>query len=673
MSSDYQRRDTIVKSIPSPKQCSTLLDDEMTRCTEIPTHGNPLERCHIHHEQYRTMTKRYKEAQKFVDETFAGALIPSKEDVQNYTSIPTILEQACLVKKYVNAIREERAGRDIHHKRFFLKMDDGHRIRFNTLARQMAEAVEIRDTLEARAVALYMEDHPAKDWIEEFQAAPLDKEDNEATRPGEGIFSYIRAKQDKLWETVASEENDDVIELKLQFERQKYLRFFAHILEPQIFWTAYFRDTGKTPPLEGPEERNHRDTLTNAWLQYTRRIIFHDSHLFAKSLDKVSFKDFVMDDDFGSEDVLRITTMYERRLEMGLRWWKDSLTEAIEIKDSSEASANMGSLANRFKILGGWIYNNSRNTLAPNKVWWILLTTDAPAKDAEHRYVRLCCNFDELHTFLTFRALLQSHDTPSFCADESFDSLRNSSATRNHLSLCGVVLADLVQGRRGFQSPGPVPSPIPAKRRGCITWVELEMRPYMFGALRNKPDSFTKAFLQELRSRPDLFTVVTRSDTDPPRKINWFGKVTDPIRRRQFEAPSQPAQNAPTGRGRWEVMRSAANVFYGGGQVPGPVDKAAGPGYLSDTLDNNRGPEGRMERSFFLHKRFPVKYFLILSASPTMNVHDLARQLAWVAFRAHGLVQGEYDKEKYDKASDVLFKKHARERLSFLPDSGHMS
>ncbi|KAJ7018731.1 hypothetical protein C8F04DRAFT_1198586 [Mycena alexandri] len=661
MSPDYQRRDTI----PPPKQCSTLLDDEMTRCTEIPTHGNPLQRCHMHHEQYRTMTKRYKEAQKFVDETFAGALIPSKEDVQNYTSIPKILEQARLVKKYVNAIREERAGRDIHHKRFFLKMDDGHRIRFNTLARQMTEAVEIRDALEAWAVALHMEDHPAKDWMEEFQTAPLGKEDDEATRPGEGVFSYICAKQDKLWETVASEENDDVIELKLQL-----CAFKAHenhvpgSLPPVSRRKAdtaavntrnistYFRDTGKTPPLEGPEERNRRDTLTNAWLQYTRRIIFHDSHLFAKSLDKVSFKDFVMDDDFGSDDVLRITTMYGRRLEMGLRWWKDSLTEAIKIKDSSEASANMGSMANRFKILGGWIYNNSRNTPAPNKVWWILLTTDAPANNAEHRYVRLCCNFDELHTFLTFRALLQRQDTPSFCADESFDSLRNSSATRNHLSLCGVVLADLIPGKRGFQPPGPVPSPIPAKRRGCITWVELEMRPYMFGALRNKPDSFTKAFLAELRSRPDLFTVVTRSDTDPARKINWFGKVMHPIRRRQFEAPSQPVQNAPI--------------------VPGPVDKAAGQGYLSDALDNNRGAEGRMERSFFLHKRFPVKYFLILSASPIMNVHDLARQVAWVAFRAHGLVQGEYNKEKYDKASDVLFKKHARERLSFLPDGGHM-
>ncbi|KAJ7756712.1 hypothetical protein B0H14DRAFT_2294391, partial [Mycena olivaceomarginata] len=71
---------------------------------------------------------------------------------------------------------------------------------------------------------------------------------------------------------------------------------------------------------------------------------------------------------------------------------------------------------------------------------------------------------------------------------------------------------------------------------------------------------------------------------------------------------------------------------------------------------------------FFFHKRFPVKYFLILDASATSNVHDLARQVAWAAFRAQGLVQGDYDERKYDKASDVLFIKSARERLSFLPD-----
>jgi hypothetical protein len=67
------------------------------------------------------MTKRYKEAQKFVDETLAEALIPTKEEILGYTSIPTILEKARLMKKYVNAIRAERTGRDIHHNRFFLK------------------------------------------------------------------------------------------------------------------------------------------------------------------------------------------------------------------------------------------------------------------------------------------------------------------------------------------------------------------------------------------------------------------------------------------------------------------------------------------------------------------------------------------------------------------------
>jgi hypothetical protein len=28
-------------------------------------------------------------------------------------------------------------------------------------------------------------------------------------------------------------------------------------------------------------------------------------------------------------------------------------------------------IENRFKILGGWIYNNSRETPASNKVWYV--------------------------------------------------------------------------------------------------------------------------------------------------------------------------------------------------------------------------------------------------------------------------------------------------------------
>lgn len=93
----------------------------MTRCSDVPTDGYPIERCRVHHKQYQTMTKRYKEAQKFVDETLAGALIPTKEEALGYTSVSTILEKARLLKKYVNAIREERTGREIHHKRFLMK------------------------------------------------------------------------------------------------------------------------------------------------------------------------------------------------------------------------------------------------------------------------------------------------------------------------------------------------------------------------------------------------------------------------------------------------------------------------------------------------------------------------------------------------------------------------
>ncbi|KAJ7146628.1 hypothetical protein C8R44DRAFT_757905 [Mycena epipterygia] len=616
------------KSTSSPRtsaKCSTLLDDEMTRCSEIPTHGSPVERCRVHHEQYRTMTKRYKDAQKFVDETLGGSLIPMKAEVLAYTSVPLILEKARLLKKCP--------------------------------PKQMTEAVEIRDALEARALELYKGEHPAKDWIEEFQTTPLDEEE-EGLQPGDDIFTYLRSKQDKIRAQAALNEEDDLIGLKLRFEREKYLHCFQHILEPEEFWTEYFRTTGKTPhlilPRIGTAEIHSPMPCCNT--------------LGGSSMNKVSFKDFVMDDDFGMDDVLRVHHMYQRRLKMGLRWWKDSLTEAIAIKDSSEASANMGNIQNRFKILGGWIYNNSRNTPAPNKVWWTMFSIESPEKDTENRYVRLCCNFDELHTFLTFSALMLSSIAPSFCTDSlNFDTPRHAITTRSHLSLCGVILIDLVNGSQRHKYPCPVPSVIPAKKSGCITWVELQSRSYMFGAIRNEPDEFTTTFLKELRARPDLFAVITRSDTDPPRHIESFGDVTDAMRVRQFEAPFQPVENAPAGRGPWKVMRSAMNVLYGGGD--GPWDKETG--YLQPEFNRTKDARGRTESSFFVHKKFPVKYFLILNASPTGHGHDLARQVAWAAFRAKGLVQGNYDERRYNKASDVLFTQHARERLAFLPDGDY--
>ncbi|KAF8177823.1 hypothetical protein K438DRAFT_1726697 [Mycena galopus ATCC 62051] len=653
------------------QQCLTLLEDEMTRCPDPPTDGYPIARCRVHHEQYRTMTKRYKEAQKFVDDTFSSSLIPTKEDILDYTSVSTILEKARMMKQYVNAIREERAGREIHHGRFFMKVDSGHKMRLNILAKQMTHGVEIRDALEARAMALHLQDHPAKDWVEEFQKAPFEHEDldeDDGIQPDQDLFSYIRSKEDRVREHAALNEQDDLIALRMRFEREKILQFFEIFLEPETFWLNRFRSEGK--PEKIVELRNNISLNTNAWLQYLRRIIFHNPQLLARSRDKVSLKDFIMDEDFGIDDMLQIGSMLKKRLHIGLRWWKDSWTEAVAMKGNPDAAANMGNIENRFKILGGWIYNSSRETPASNKVWYNILSADMPEQDTENRYVRLCSNFDELHRFLSFSAFGMS-PTPRWCT-KSFggkDGLRDSQATRVHLSLCGVVLADLVNGiqeAKEFKAKhsGPVPSTLPAKTSGCITWVEMETRAYMFGAIRNQPDDFSLTFLRELRARPDLFAVVTRSETDPPLKVESFGTVTDQIRFRKFEAPFQPVESAPAGRGTWEVVRSAVNILYGGGQ--GPAKEMTG--LLSPAYNNTLGEGGRKEVSLFYHKRFPVKYFLILSASPAMNIHTLARQVAWAAFRANGLVQGNYDENKYNKASDVLFTKHARERLSFLPE-----
>jgi hypothetical protein len=91
--------------------------------------------------------------------------------------------------------------------------------------------------------------------------------------------------------------------------------------------------------------RNNIRLNTNAWLQYLRRIIFHNPQLLARSRDKVSLKDFIMDDDFGIDDMLRIGSMLKKRLHIGLRWWKDSWTEAVAMKGNPDAAASMGNIS----------------------------------------------------------------------------------------------------------------------------------------------------------------------------------------------------------------------------------------------------------------------------------------------------------------------------------------
>jgi hypothetical protein len=92
-------------------------------------------------------------------------------------------------------------------------------MRLNILAKQMTHGVEIRDALEARAMALHLQDHPAKDWVEEFQKAPFEHEDldeDDGIQPDQDLFSYIRSKEDRVREHAALNEQDDLIALRMR-------------------------------------------------------------------------------------------------------------------------------------------------------------------------------------------------------------------------------------------------------------------------------------------------------------------------------------------------------------------------------------------------------------------------------------------------------------------------
>lgn len=177
----------------------------------------------------------------------------------------------------------------------------------------------------------------------------------------------------------------------------------------------------------------------------------------------------------------------------------------------------------------------------------------------------------------------------------------------------------------------------------------------MFGAVRNEADPFTARFIEELRAQPDLFCVITRSETDPGRHVEVFGgspnETMYQMRARNFEAPPARPYNPPTGHGDWALSRSAMDVLYG-------VDPIVG--YLA-VFDRPRSAGW-----FFHFKKFPVKYILILDAVYGRSVHHISRQVAWAAFRAHNLAEGDYSPQKYAAASDTLVAQHMAARLGWL-------
>jgi hypothetical protein len=105
-------------------QCRTLDEDEITRCEKPATEpkGHPqAERCKYHHGQYRKLYMKYKAASKIVDDTKGGRTFPTIDKINRSTDVQSLLKEARWVRKYLDAVRVEKSGREIHSRRFFLK------------------------------------------------------------------------------------------------------------------------------------------------------------------------------------------------------------------------------------------------------------------------------------------------------------------------------------------------------------------------------------------------------------------------------------------------------------------------------------------------------------------------------------------------------------------------
>jgi len=67
--------------------------------------------------------------------------------------------------------------------------------------------------------------------------------------------------------------------------------------------------------------------------QYVRRVIFYEAGLFIKSIDKVSLKNFFLDDEFSHEDLTKskFAPYFTDLGQLGfqLMWFEDAALEAL--------------------------------------------------------------------------------------------------------------------------------------------------------------------------------------------------------------------------------------------------------------------------------------------------------------------------------------------------------
>ena len=113
----------------------------------------------------------------------------------------------------------------------------------------------------------------------------------------------------------------------------------------EVFMDPECRQIKQLLSLEDNADLN--DTVKIVFLihqQYALRVVFYEPTLFMKSLEKVSLKDLILNDDFTIEDAVRFYDLWRGMMGFGLKWCKDAVVDALAIFHRGTA-ANVGSVS----------------------------------------------------------------------------------------------------------------------------------------------------------------------------------------------------------------------------------------------------------------------------------------------------------------------------------------
>ncbi|KAF6753664.1 hypothetical protein DFP72DRAFT_966588 [Ephemerocybe angulata] len=664
----------------SVRTCSTLESDGRTQCTKVATLWQPNpERCNVHHGQYRLLCKRYKESEQEVERIRTGKGLPPDIQTGRY-SREEIMHGLEIVNGYIKAIRVEAIGREIHSKRFGLKVGDAYQTRMNVLEVELGKARRVVAKLGERALALYLEHHPQVVGVGRSPESQKIWKDAQAhilpdpPQAASGLFIRER-RRISLPPSVNSgqttSEDEDLIEQALQWYNDIEKKRLQEVLKPVLDLNLLAGDDSDVAQRLGTVLKLDSDDPPSGYpslatirhyqaVQHARRIILHDSVFYAKSLDKNTFQEFILSNDFDFTDAARLRELTSRMAEFALPWIKDILVEALELSKrphSGDEANDIGDAGSGIQILGGPVHNHAENKSVFDEVWWHLFTYLKPAADTDYRYVGLCTSHSDLVGMLSIGSLGLLHP-PEFCRfdDEKLTTIVIDA--RKALSLLGVAVTDLVSPQAlTIKNGGVLQTKTKPKTSGHVVWREAESRAYLFGAVQHENGGAGEAFLNELRARPELYQLLVYSETDPESKVEESGldvdgKALPALRIRTFEtAPSSSSISESeierTSVSAWETVQKGSDLMF-------ESEEGKGLGYV--TRAKRREPNW-----FFSLKTFPVKYFVVLDAVPNRHGSTLLKHVAWAALRAGAYAEGEFNEVEYGRSLSRLGEAKAKE------------